>query len=575
MSVFVFNWCRVEGMPILDLKKEYGDFSQLPLSTKVFYGAPEIQINNPTSIVNGCIYKVVPISTFGYNTILEIDSNYPALINKIDIYDKSIDMQNADNSCIYYYNPFVVEESCVIFHCDSTKNAFDHYSIILIDEYATPEIITVVANYIGPEVAIGDEFDDLNFLKVYAIYSDGNRALIRQGYTINPENKIVTKINSNVFEVSYITPTNVIFKTSIIVQGIKKLISIKAYYDGPNVSYQQEALRKYFIVIAEYSDMSSATVTDFTFPSGNIVSQSNSGAIAIYYEGFWATVIVPLFTVSSSRLIAYYNGPNVEINHNFDIKYCNIKIYYKSSNEIDTYYKDVSASLCTYSTKNIDHEGVNYISVSYVGKAGAVSTTMIVIGIKPEITLNFIEAVYTGPDIYLGSSFSIERIICKAHYSNGAIVVIKNFRINSNVIRFLGVNEFLISYKEKEKTVETTISVTGLKKDDTSESGYSPIYLNNNYPKATRVNNRYRGPAEAFKHDKINHMIKSNILNLYSLYSQIENSYNQLIETLHGNNSIKAKTLNHVTQIETESSQWINDKRFTKGKYEKEQDVEQ
>ena len=100
MSVFVFNWCRVEGMPILDLKKEYGDFSQLPLSTKVFYGAPEIQINNPTSIVNGCIYKVVPISTFGYNTILEIDSNYPALINKIDIYDKSIDMQNADNSCI-------------------------------------------------------------------------------------------------------------------------------------------------------------------------------------------------------------------------------------------------------------------------------------------------------------------------------------------------------------------------------------------------------------------------------------------------------------------------------------------
>lgn len=69
-------------------------------------------------------------------------------------------------------------------------------------------------------------------------------------------------------------------------------------------------------------------------------------------------------------------------------------------------------------------------------------------------------------------------------------------------------------------------------------------------------------------------MIKSNIVNLYGLYSQIENSYNQLIEAFNGNNSIKAKTLNHVTQIETESNQWINDKRFTKGKYEKEQDVE-
>ena len=572
MGVFTFSWCRVEGMPILDLKKEYGAFNQLPDTTKVFYGTPEVKIINPTSLVNGSIYRVVPISEFGYSTILDIDSNYSALINKISLFDKSIDMQDAGNSGIYYYEPFVVDRSCVIFHCDSTKTTYDHYSIILVDSFATPEIITVVANYVGGPVAVGDPFNT-KFLQLYAIYSDGNRVAILQGYTIEPANKIVTQTKSNVFVISYTTPQFVMFKTSIIVEGIKKLTGIKAYYDGPDVSYTQEALRKYFIVVAEYSDGSSATVTDFTFPNGNIVSETNSGAIAIYYEGFYATVIVSLFTVSSSRLIAYYNGPNVEINHDFDITYCNIKIYYKSSDDINTYYENIPANLCTFAPTNIDHEGVNYILVEYTGKAGKVSTNMIVIGIKPEVRLNFIEASYVGPSIYVGSPYSIERVICKAHYSNGSIVLIKNFRINSNVINHIGINEFVVSYQEKETTVQTTISVTGIDKDSTSETGYNAIYLDNNYPEATRVNNRYRGPAEAFKHDKVNYLINKNIRNLYGLFAQIEGNYNQIVERINGNSSIKAKTINSVTTLEIESEAWTYDQRFTNGKYKTEQDV--
>ena len=36
MSVFTFSWCRVEGTPILDLKKEYGTFNQLPVLPRFF-----------------------------------------------------------------------------------------------------------------------------------------------------------------------------------------------------------------------------------------------------------------------------------------------------------------------------------------------------------------------------------------------------------------------------------------------------------------------------------------------------------------------------------------------------------
>ena len=341
-------------------------------------------------------------------------------------------------------------------------------------------------------------------------------------------------------------------------------------YDGPSIGYGREALKKYFIVIAKYSDGSSSTVTDFTFPSGNIVSENNCGVITIFYKGFYTTVIVPTYDVSSSRLIAYYNGPNVEVNHDFDTKYCNIKIYYKSEDEINTYYEDIKPELCTFSGTTIDHEGVNHITVQYTGKCGPVSTTLIVIGIKPEVVLNFIEATYTGSPVVVDKAFSIERVICKAHYSNGAVVQVRNFSISSNIIQYVGLNEYTVTYKEKDVTATTIFSVIGLEKDDTTETSYAPIYLQNNYPEATRLNNRYRGPAEAYKYDSVNKMLVENITTLYNLYASIEKNFNELVENVNGNNCVKCQTLNTIGALEDGTSSWINDKRFSTGSYKKE-----
>ena len=571
MAVYTFGWCRVEGNLIPDIGKEYGTFAQLPSNTKVFYGTPEVQINNPTSIINGCVYKVVSVSDFGYDTIPDVDDDYDYFLSEIDNYDKTIDISNKNNSAQYYYEPFVIEESSVIFYADSTKQKFNHYAIVYVDKYATPEIVTIVANYKGPSIPVEETFS-LDDIEVYAVYADGNKALISQGYTIEPKDRVITQLKSNVIKVTYTSPTNTTFVTSVIIEGIKNLQSIKAMYDGPSVAYGNEALRKYFIVVAEYSDDSSATVADFTFPDGNIVSETNSGVITILYKGLYTTVAVPTYDVSSSRLIAYYNGPNVEIDNNFDIKYCNIKIYYKSNDDINTYYEDIDPALCTFSTTTVDHEGVNSITVQYTGKLGPVITTMIVIGIKPEVTLNFIEAEYTGAPIMQGKAFSIERIICKAHYSNGSIVVVKNFAINSNIVQYVGLNEYIATYKEKDTTVTTTFSVIGLEKDNTTEDGYSPIYLQNNYPEATILNNRYRGPAETYKHENINEMIRENIRTLYNLFANIEQSFNELVELVNGNNNIKVKTLNTVSQLEDKTTSWITDKRFTTGKYQLEEE---
>ena len=571
MAVFTFEWCRVEGCQIPNLQKEYGTFAQLPSNTKVFYGTPEIQINNPTSIVNGCVYKVVPISEFGFDTILEIDTNYTDVLSAISNYDKTVDIQDAANSAQYYYEPFVVEESSVIFHADSTKKTFDHYAVIYVDQFATPEIITVAANYKGPAVPVGETFS-LDNIELFAVYADGNQAQIKQGYEVDPEDRIITQLGSNVVKITYTSPTGTTFITSIIIEGVKNLQGVEAFYDGPSVSYGQEAKRKYFIVVAQYSDGSSATVTEFTFPDGNTVSESNSGVITIYYKGFWTTVVVPTYDVSSSRLIAYYNGPNVEVGHDFDTKYAKIKIYYQSDDALNAHYEDIDVELCIFSRTTIDHEGVNQILVQYTGKLGPVSTTMIVIGIKPDVTLNFIEAEYTGPPIVQGKAFSIERVICKAHYSNGAVVAVKNFAINSNIVQYVGLNEYTATYKEKDTMVTTTFSVMGLEKDSTTENGYRPITLQNNYPEATRLNNRYRGPAEGYKHENIDQMIHENIQTLYELFASIEHGFNELVERIDGNNCIKVKTLNTVSQLEDETVQWITDSRFATGKYQEEEE---
>lgn len=566
MAVFTIGWCRVEGMPIPDLGKEYSTFTNLPSGQKVFYGTPEIQINNPISIVNGCVYKIVPLTKFGYSTILEVDANFATLQNKIQTYDKTID---TDHGSVYYWEPFTVNESCVIYHADSTKKTFDNAALILIDQHATPEIIAITSSYKGGGVPVGEAFDT-KMLELYVIYADGNKARLLDNYTTDPADKIITVVGSNVVKINYTTPTGKALTTTVIVEGIKNLQGITALYDGPHVGFGNEALRKYFIVVAQYSDGSSTTVTDFSFPSGNIVSETNGGVLQIYYKGFYTNVVVPTYAVSTSRLMAYYNGPNVEVGHDFDIKYCKIKIYYASADGLHDRCEDIDPSLCTFSTTMIDHEGVNQITVQYVGQAGPVNTVMVVIGIKPETVLTFIEAQYTGPEIVVGKSYSAERVICKAHYSNGSIVQIRNFSLNSNVVQYVGPNEYIVTYKEKDTTVTTTVTVIGLPKDSTTESGYSPVSLQNNYPEATRLNNRYRGPAEARKHDNVDKMIQENLLALYNIFANIEQNFNELVESVNGNNSIKVKTLNEVQHIEDTQYKWMHDERFAEGKYKQE-----
>ncbi len=568
MAVKTYGWCRVEGTPIIDKRQLYGDFTNLPPNVDIFYGQPEVQIFNKNTnpvlaLTDGIVYRQIFIEDLEhgnqFETIQEIDASYNLLLSDINNINKRISTLNDD---IYYHEPFAVTKSSVIFYAGSSELNYNKYIIIYVDTINTPKIIAITSKYNGSPIPIDDSFS-LDNLEVNAIYEDGNKAIIKQGYSLTPSNRVVTVVGSNPFEVSYITPNGKNLTSGFIVQGIKALVGVSVTYDGPTLAFTQEAEIKYFLVIATYSDGSSATVTDYTFPEGRVVSQTNNGVLRIYYKGFYATVTVPTYDVTNSRLIAWYNGPNVEINNEWQLQYAKVKIYYQGSNSINSYYEEIDNSNCEFDTMMITHEGINQILVTYVGKLGPVTAYMAINGFKPDVVLNFITAEYTGPNIVINKTFSPERVIVKAHYSNGEIIQVKGFTISTTTVTEIGLNTFDVSFSDTDGNVgHTTFQVLGLPADSTTKDSYYPITLDNNYPEATKYNNRYRGPAEANKHDKYAYMINLNIRYLYSIFENLENNFNNLINKINNDSNNKYESLSRINEIETTKDKWINDERF-------------
>ena len=58
------GWCRIEGCTISDLYRQYGTFTGIPNNEQfVYYGQPEIEIDNPYSSTHSVVYCVkMPVS---------------------------------------------------------------------------------------------------------------------------------------------------------------------------------------------------------------------------------------------------------------------------------------------------------------------------------------------------------------------------------------------------------------------------------------------------------------------------------------------------------------------------------
>jgi len=578
-NVRVIDWVRIEGCEISDLKQEYGTLKNIPNNQQhVYFGHPEVQLNNPYSSTHSCIYTLRSIKDFfGYKEIHDIDDNWNRLINNIGTYmqNELIDIDDQDTAYYYVNQPFNVSESSVLFYEDSrasstTGSKYTRYCIILVDEFAQPNVVNITAKYNGDAVPVGEQFDE-TLLEVTAIYDDGNEMKIKSGYTYDPPNGIVNQLGANVFTCFYTDPEGDINTCPFIIEGCRNLQSISGYWDGGMVAYGKEAEKKYFVIIAHFSDNTESTVTDFSFPNNNIVTKTNKGLIDVFYQGHSCQVQVPPFEVKQSRLIAYYNGPMVEVGHHYQTSYLTVRIFYSSGTEINnSYYEDIDVENCTISSTYVEDEGVNTYTVSYDGKVGTITTSFTVTGFVPDLKPTAIEATYNGPGVYQGKTFDLERVLCNIFYNNGTIKTVKNFVTSTNIVKEVGINEITVTYIEEDVTLTDVIYVNGLENDATTQNNIFRTQLVNNYPKATFLNNRYRGPAEGVKTNNYSIMITNNIKELYKLFVTLETQYNKIIEEVSGDNSTKILTFNNVSYMDHQILNILNDDHYTTGKYKTE-----
>lgn len=584
LNVRTSGWCRVEGCEISNLDREYGVLHNIPNNEQhIYYGHPEIQIENPYSTTHSVVYCVKPIDTaFGYPKINDIDDNWNQFVSNIQTWMDSHYVDTSDPDTGYYYvgKPFNVSKSSVIFYDDSSKSStagarYNYYSIVLVDEHAVANVINITAKYKGDAIPVGEELDT-NQLEVVAQYDNGNEVKIDNHngstpYTLEPADKIVTQLGANVFEVYYIDPEGDVNKTTFTVQGVRNLQSIAGYWDGGMVAYGKEAQKKFFVVIGHYSDNTESTITDFEFPNGNIVTETNDGLIDIFYKGRTCQIQVTPFKVKLSRLIAYYNGPQVEVNHNFQKSYVQVKIYYSAENNVgNSYYETVDIENCEISDTLVSKEGVNTYNISYEGQLGVITTSFTVVGFVPDLKPTDMQVTYTGPGIYQGKTFDLERVICNIYYNDGTIKTVKDFVVNTNIIHNVGPNVITVTYNENTTTLTEEIIVNGLENDSTTNNNIFPTSLNNNYPRATILNNRYRGPAEGVKTNNYARMIIKNIQELYSLFTDIEKQYNQIISDTAGDASIKITALNNILFIQNQLDTILKDDHYTTGIYKSE-----
>lgn len=584
LNVRTSGWCRVEGCEISNLDREYGVLHNIPNNEQhIYYGHPEIQIENPYSTTHSVVYCVKPIDTaFGYPKINDIDDNWNQFVSNIQTWMDSHYVDTSDPDTGYYYvgKPFNVSKSSVIFYDDSSKSStagarYNYYSIVLVDEHAVANVINITAKYKGDAIPVGEELDT-NQLEVVAQYDNGNEVKIDNHngstpYTLEPADKIVTQLGANVFEVYYIDPEGDVNKTTFTVQGVRNLQSIAGYWDGGMVAYGKEAQKKFFVVIGHYSDNTESTITDFEFPNGNIVTETNDGLIDIFYKGRTCQIQVTPFKVKLSRLIAYYNGPQVEVNHNFQKSYVQVKIYYSAENNVgNSYYETVDIENCEISDTLVSKEGVNTYNISYEGQLGVITTSFTVVGFVPDLKPTDMQVTYTGPGIYQGKTFDLERVICNIYYNDGTIKTVKDFVVNTNIIHNVGPNVITVTYNENSTTLTEEIIVNGLENDSTTNNNIFPTSLNNNYPRATILNNRYRGPAEGVKTNNYARMIIKNIQELYSLFTDIEKQYNQIISDTAGDASIKITALNNILFIQNQLDAILKDDHYTTGIYKSE-----
>ena len=375
----------------------------------------------------------------------------------------------------------------------------------------------------------GEKFDKTGMV-VTANYSDSTSAIVTD-YTYTP-NGALAKTDTKIV-VSYtegaITKTAEVAITVNERQVIpeKTLSGIKITTAPTKLTYEEgEKFDKTgMVVTANYSDSTSAIVTDYTYTPNGALAKTDTKIVVSYTEGEITKTAEVAITVKEQQIIPEKTLSNIEITTApTKLTYEEGEKFDKTGMVVTANYSDSSKAPVTnytYTPNGVLTKTDTKIVVSYT-EGEVTKTAEVTITVKEkqvvqekkvtriEVTTNPTKTIYTE-----GEKFDKTGIAVVAVYSDGSRKQIENFNCFPTSALTTNNDQITITYTENGATVTTKIQIEV--KAKTNNSG-------NNHNNNSNNNNNNNGNNNIVKIDQSNQIIITNTVDNTTKGSKIANT---------------------------------------------------
>jgi hypothetical protein len=283
--------------------------------------------------------------------------------------------------------PLVITKPCVIsvygicVHDinDSSKGEFIQEIAINHKINFQPIIKSISVIYIGSDIEIFEKVNNSDLL-IEAEMSDGTVQTLSSNNCVI-ENNYITNTGPNIKNAIYTDPvTNSMWTLEFTVNGIAKLLSLEAYYNGNKMLTGDRILQKEINVFGVYLIGQDITekkeIKDWYFIDIPIISSTNNGIIRLGYNNLETFVSIPYDKTTSLRLNVWYEGDKIEVGKTYNPN--DIIIYLI---HLDGKYERISHEQCQVDSLFISKEGLNWFTITYITKFKQIKQTFFVEGI--------------------------------------------------------------------------------------------------------------------------------------------------------------------------------------------------
>lgn len=309
---------------------------------------------------------------------------------------------------------------------------------------ATVKLIGISVEYTGEEIVVGGKLNKAD-IAVIANYSDGSSKTVTDFIvsgvdttSVGDKTVTVTYTENNVKQTAQITVKVVARQSSAVLQ------SISAVFTGDNLYVGDSLDKSKVLVVANYSDGSAETVTDFTLGA---VDTSSAGSITVtvtytqgditVYTTFSVTVIAQAVSKTLSSISAEYSGGNLHIGAALDMSAITVTANYSDG---------TSKRVNDFSIDNADTStvGVKQILVSYTEQDITCTATFTVNVVS--FSLVEITAEYNGGSVAMGGELDRTLLTVTAKYSNGLTEKVTDYQIEPYDTSALGSTTVTVKY---------------------------------------------------------------------------------------------------------------------------------